>query len=149
VLQTWNDYTPWIRLSTGHLVIELTPPHSMDTALFLVGCGPPPSRTSLLDPPPATEITDSMSLEDYHSTCCWDLFQPHNFTISTHASIKLGSVRQSSGEEYENSCEIAYASDCGTVDDGWRTEDANIEGYWKPYVQVEVNRHHSTTPFAE
>ncbi|KAF7344250.1 hypothetical protein MVEN_01716300 [Mycena venus] len=126
----WRDYTPWIRLSTGLLIIELTPPHSMDVALYLVGYGLPPSRTSLLNPPPATEIITSMSLNDYHNICSWDLDQLRNFTISTHVPIRLGSIRQSSGAEYENSFEIAFASNWEAVDHGWRTEDLIVEGCW-------------------
>ncbi|KAJ6449986.1 hypothetical protein C8R45DRAFT_1128491 [Mycena sanguinolenta] len=133
----WRDYTPWIRLSTGLLVIELTPPHSMDVALYVVGCGLPPSRTSLLNPPPVTEIITSMSLNNYHSICSWDLGQVRNFTISTHVPIRLGSIRQSSGAEYEKSFEVAFASDWEAVDHGWRTEDLIVEGCWTQITLAE------------
>ncbi|KAJ7252279.1 hypothetical protein C8J57DRAFT_1665162 [Mycena rebaudengoi] len=109
-----SEYMVWIRSSTGHLCIELTPPESVAASLIRVGGHFRPSGTSLLDPPEASETINAMSLQHYHSI------------------LNLGTIRHFSGLDYENSIEIAFATDCGVYDAGWLTRDPSIEDFWNP-----------------
>ncbi|KAF8214587.1 hypothetical protein K438DRAFT_882272 [Mycena galopus ATCC 62051] len=104
-LPYWSEYTPWIRLSTGSLTIELAPPEAYNAALEIHHNVFPPSSTSLLTPLPTFEIIDSISLVDYHYLCSWHL-------------------------EYESSLEIAPPANLKVIDCGWLTEDPNIQDYW-------------------
>ncbi|KAJ6534288.1 hypothetical protein B0H19DRAFT_1323887 [Mycena capillaripes] len=106
-----SEYMVWIRSSTGHLCIELTPPESVAASLIRVGGHFRPSGTSLLDPPEASETINSMSLQHYHSICYWHLNRSYHLLISTNISVNLGTIRHFSGPEYESSFEIAFTTD--------------------------------------
>jgi hypothetical protein len=125
----------WIRSSTGHLCIKLTPPESVAASLIRVGGHFRPSGTSLLDPPEASETINAMSLQHYHSICYWHLNRPYHLLISMNISVNLGTIRHFSGLDYESSFEISFATDCGVYDAGWLTRDPSIEDFWNPYVQ--------------
>ncbi|KAF7334933.1 hypothetical protein MVEN_02243000 [Mycena venus] len=127
-----SEYIVWIRSSTGHLCIELTPPESVAASLIRVGGHFRPSGTSLLDPPEASETINAMSLQHYHSICYWHLNRPYHLLISTNIPVNLGTIRHFSGPEYEGSFEIAFASDCGVYDAGWLKRDPSIEDFWNP-----------------
>jgi hypothetical protein len=121
----------WIRSSTGHLCIDLTPPKTNDLALGAVNGGPLPSGTSLFTPPSESEMIMSMSLEDYQKICDWHLSRRNYWSVSPNVSVKLGSICYSSGPEYENSSEVASAN-CGIYDLGWATMDPIVEGHLRP-----------------
>jgi hypothetical protein len=121
----------WIRSSTGHLCIDLTPPETNDQVLGAVACGPTASGTSLFTPLSESEQITSISLRDYHEICDQYLGHGHLLSVSPHVSVKLGSIRCSSGPEYEGSLEVA-SSDCGTYDRDWGTMDPIVEGHIHP-----------------
>jgi hypothetical protein len=100
----------WIRSSTGHLCIDLTPLETNDLALIAVNGGPLPSGTSLLTPPSESEMIMTMSLLDYHRICYWYLSMWHSWPVSLNFSVKLGSIRYWSVPGYENSLEVASSS---------------------------------------
>jgi hypothetical protein len=125
----------WIKPSTGRLCVELEPPKSEPAWLTDFGIGFQQSCTSLLDPPGDSEIITSISLQDYHSICYFHLNQWHRFSISTNVPVKLGSIRQFSGLEYENSLEITFVPNLGVYDQGWSTKNPIIKDNWNPYVQ--------------
>lgn len=52
-----------------------------------------------------------------------------------NVSVKLGSIRHSSGPEYESCLEVAWA-DCEIYDEGWSMQDPIIDSYWRPYVPL-------------
>jgi hypothetical protein len=118
----------WIRSSTGHLCIDLTPPETQPVELGDVDGGPLSSGTSLLAPSFGSETMMSMSLREYHKICDWYLYRQHYWSVSPNVSGKLGSIRYSSGPEYEGSLEVA-SSDCGIDDRGWSTMDPIVEGH--------------------
>jgi hypothetical protein len=123
----------WIRSSTGHLCIDLTPPEINGVNLGNVDGGPLPSGTSLLKPPSGPETITSISLQDYYKICCRYLDCPQYWLVSPNVSVKLESIRYSSGPKYEGSLEFA-SSNCGIYDPGWATVDPIVEDYWPPYV---------------
>ncbi|KAJ6549770.1 hypothetical protein B0H19DRAFT_1264681 [Mycena capillaripes] len=127
----WSDYTSWIRPSKGVLSIELTPPEAWITALVIPRGDVRPFPTSLLTLPPTSEIIASIPLIHYHNICYWHLYRVRSFTIPPNMPIKLGSVRHFSGGTYESSIEVAFSPDFRMIDDGWLTEDPNIQDYWK------------------
>jgi hypothetical protein len=123
----------WIRSSTGHLCLDLTPPETEAVDLGDVDGGPLPSGTSLFSPPSVSEMIMSMSLRDYHKICDWYLGRQHSWSASSNVSMKLGSIRYSSGPEYESSLEVGCI-DCSIHDLGWSTMDPIIKDYLHPYV---------------
>ncbi|KAJ7895566.1 hypothetical protein B0H14DRAFT_2680856, partial [Mycena olivaceomarginata] len=121
-LQHWSEYTAWIRISTGVLSIELTPPESWTTALDYYHSDFQPSSTSLLTLPPMSEIISSLSLKDYHYICDRHLSRDRNFTAPTKYANQTGSICHASGSEFNKSFEV--------IDDGWLTEDPVIQDHW-------------------
>jgi hypothetical protein len=123
----------WIRLSTGSLCIDLTPPEENRLALIYLAEDRRPAGTSLCKPPEEWEIITSTSLHDYHEICYWHLRRWKHWSVSSNVSVKLGSIRHWSGPEYESSLEVA-SSDCRIIDRGWATMDPIVDNYWHPYV---------------
>jgi hypothetical protein len=121
----------WIRSSTGHLCIDLTPPETNDLALGAVNGGPPPSGASLFTPPSESEMIMTMSLLDYHDICDWYLYRRHYGSVSPNVSVKLGSIRYLLGLEYENSLEVS-SSNRSIADSGWATMDTIFDNYLHP-----------------
>ncbi|KAF8214505.1 hypothetical protein K438DRAFT_1801553 [Mycena galopus ATCC 62051] len=126
-----SKYTAWIRLSTGTLSIELTPPEFFPTALVISGNDFPPSSTSLLTSLPTFEIISSISLVNYHRLCNWHLGRCGQLIVPTNMPIQLGSIRHISSAEYESSLEIALLANLKVIDSGWLTEDPNTQDHWK------------------
>jgi hypothetical protein len=120
----------WIRSSTGHLCIDLTPPEANAVNLRYVDA-PLPYTTSLFTPLSESETIMSMSLQDYHRFCDKFLGRWHYWSVSPYVSVKLGSIRYLSGTEYEGSLEVA-SSDCSIGDSGWATMDPIVEGNLHP-----------------
>jgi hypothetical protein len=73
----------------------------------------------------------SMSLRDYHIICDLYLRRLHYSLVSPNLSVKLGSIRYSSGPEYEGSLEVT-SSNCSIADSGWATMDLIVENYLHP-----------------
>jgi hypothetical protein len=62
----------------------------------------------------------------------WD----SNFTLSTKIPLQLGSIRHFPGTKYKTSFEVAFLQNVRVIDDGWLTEDPNIQDYWYAWVQL-------------
>ncbi|KAF8134049.1 hypothetical protein K438DRAFT_2031490 [Mycena galopus ATCC 62051] len=113
------DCTFWIRPSTGHLCVDLTPPLSEP---FFISSIDRESRslTSPFEPLPDSKIIALLSIDDYHTLCWYHLSHPQFFSISSHASVKLGAIyRFPSGDELDNAVETACIHDCGAHHSGW------------------------------
>jgi hypothetical protein len=124
-------YTSWIRPSTGHLCIELVSPEFYLPESDLIGLSLSnlrPSRTSLLEPPEASETMALLSLQEYHNICFVHLSRLQIFLIPAYVTVNLGSIRRFTEPEYASSSEIASIPNCGFLDFGWET----IEGAWDP-----------------
>jgi hypothetical protein len=121
----------WIRSSTGHLCIELTPPETNAVVLGAVDGGPLPYGTSLFTPPSDSETMVSMSLREYHDICSGYLDRQHSWSVSPNVSVKLGSIRYSSAQEYESSLGVA-SYDCSIAHSGWATIDPIVQNYLHP-----------------
>jgi hypothetical protein len=80
--QDSNEYIVWIRLSTGSLCIDLTPPEHNRLALIYLADHCRPAGTSLCKPPVESEIMTSISLRDYHKICYWHLSQWDHWSVS-------------------------------------------------------------------
>jgi hypothetical protein len=121
----------FIRPSTSHLCIDLTPPETDNLVLAPVSDGPQPYGISLFTPPSESEMVTSMSLRDYHSICYRYLGRPYYWLVSPNVSVKLGSIHYWSRPEYESSLEVTSA-DCRIYDYGWSTMDPIVEGHMHP-----------------
>jgi hypothetical protein len=61
-----------------------------------------------------------MSLKEYHRICYMYMCQWRNVPVSTHASVKLGSILHLCGSDHEHWVEIASSTTvCDTLDFGW------------------------------
>ncbi|KAF8175230.1 hypothetical protein K438DRAFT_1939713 [Mycena galopus ATCC 62051] len=113
------DCTFWIRPSTGHLCVDLTPPLSEP---FFISAIDRESRslTSPFEPLPDSKIIALLSIDDYHTICWYHLSHPQFFSISSHASVKLGAIyRCPSGDRLDNAVETACIHGCGAHHSGW------------------------------
>ncbi|KAJ7315062.1 hypothetical protein DFH08DRAFT_821022 [Mycena albidolilacea] len=123
---TLASYTPWIRLSTGILCIELT---SCNTKLHLYpyavsenACFAPITQ---LGPHIESTITFTLSLHHYHEICYWSLSRVCDYRLSSGSVIRLGGILtslESSGGQ--DPVEIAYLPSIDIMDSGWRGETA-------------------------
>ncbi|KAJ7211438.1 hypothetical protein C8J57DRAFT_1399907 [Mycena rebaudengoi] len=96
-LRVWNpffDCTMWIRCSTGHLCIELTPNDDLIICKYSTGplfpCTVRPS--SLFEPPDDSQIIEAISMHQYHAVCssylgCVDIRE-----VPIHTSVRLGTM---------------------------------------------------------
>jgi hypothetical protein len=121
----------WVRPSTGRLCIDFTSPESDSLALPYLDGSFRPSGTSLLEIPEDLETIASISLRDYHLICFLFLSQCQQPSVSSHVSVKLGSIcHLYTGPTYENPFEIAFTPDSGVRDFGWSTMDPLVESLW-------------------
>jgi hypothetical protein len=66
-------------------------------------------------------VLGSVSLEQYHSVCCYNLARCRTITVSTPATINLGGVLpDSSRHQAEVSAEIAFLPDLDVKVGRWR-----------------------------
>jgi hypothetical protein len=121
----------WIRSSTGHICVDLTLPETDRLVIIYADGAPLPSGTSLLAPPSESETITVVSLREYHDICARHRCRTHYWSVSPNVSVNLGSIRYSSGPEYESSLEVA-PSDCTVYDLGWATMDTIALGNLHP-----------------
>ncbi|KAJ7664147.1 hypothetical protein B0H17DRAFT_303547 [Mycena rosella] len=127
-----EDCTLWMRPSAGTLCVELTPSD------FHVG--PWINETvsgSLLRPHQQSEMIASMSLQNYHHICSFDLSLPHLFSIPKHGSVKLASVTRVAVPPYEGLIDAAFIPDYRGFDSGW-VEGEIPENGWTRITSDEV-----------
>jgi hypothetical protein len=82
---------------------------------------------------------DSLTLEQYHKICYWNLLQYRNFYCSASATVNLNTIIMSaSGDRLEDSVEIALLPDAQIYLGDWETEGATaevMEGGWIRYYE--------------
>ncbi|KAJ6462845.1 hypothetical protein C8R45DRAFT_1220383 [Mycena sanguinolenta] len=106
-----SGYTRWIRRSTGRLCTELTLTHDgllLYSNLLEI---PGPSRLhslSTLSTEAITTFIDSLTLEQYHYICYWNLRQSRDFNLSASTAVNLRAVFHCSCDPLEDSVEIAF-----------------------------------------
>ncbi|KAF7377023.1 hypothetical protein MSAN_00120400 [Mycena sanguinolenta] len=105
-----SDCTLWIRPSTGRLCTELTP---ASDSLWLDE--EPPEAAALsgiyglnADAETISRFIDSLTLEQYHYICDWNLRQYRHIAISASTTVNLGAVFHYSGNLLKESMEIAF-----------------------------------------
>ncbi|KAF7377018.1 hypothetical protein MSAN_00119800 [Mycena sanguinolenta] len=127
----WSSQcTPWIRHSTGRLCIELTPASDI---LWLDG--QPPKAPALPRLPSLsanaetiTAFIDSLTLEQYHRMCYWNLAQNQHFVLFASTTVNLGTVFRCSSDPLENSIEIASLPISAPVLGDWMTFEGRTGG---------------------
>ncbi|KAF7377074.1 hypothetical protein MSAN_00125900 [Mycena sanguinolenta] len=123
------DCTKWIRRSTGGLCAELIP---ADYGLWLDSDRPEAPAfsgiySSSADAETITMFIDSLTLEQYHAICRWNLGQHQWIALSANTAVNLGVVFRYSGNPLEDSIEIASLSsmDVHCLGD-WRNPEGSI-----------------------
>ncbi|KAF7377038.1 hypothetical protein MSAN_00121900 [Mycena sanguinolenta] len=130
-----RDCTKWIRRSTGRLCTELTPSETvwLDlkspkapalSVIYGLNAGAETIRTFI----------DSLTLEQYHNICTWNLKQYRCFDISAPTTVNPGAVFRCPSNQPEDSIEIAFLPstqvDLGNwTISGGRTRDVMPNGW--------------------
>ncbi|KAF7337102.1 hypothetical protein MVEN_02147800 [Mycena venus] len=145
------ECTILVRRSTGRLCVDLVPGgvlfFNYVPAVFEYASieTPPPQGPKSLDAPNQEAIViDSLTLDQYHHVCRWDLQQYRTFTMFTSSTINLGVVIScSSGKPYEDSVEIAFLSNIPISEYNWEI-DGNpaaldlMQNGWTCYASTDV-----------
>ncbi|KAF7377075.1 hypothetical protein MSAN_00126000 [Mycena sanguinolenta] len=104
-----EDCMNWIRHSTGRLCTELTRSSGQGwlNSLELVPHHIPRIciTASHMEP---FEMVDSLTLEQYHHICDWNLRQPQYFDLSASTTVHTGAVFHCSSDSVQHSVEIAF-----------------------------------------
>ncbi|KAF7377053.1 hypothetical protein MSAN_00123400 [Mycena sanguinolenta] len=121
-LQRYSEQcTNWIRHSTGRLCTELTEPSGQGwcNSLELVPHHLPRIciTASHIE---SFDIVDWLTLEQYHHICIWNLRQHRSIALQADTIINLGAVIHCSGNQLEDSVEIAlFPSVMAPILYGW------------------------------
>ncbi|KAJ7644750.1 hypothetical protein FB45DRAFT_299366 [Roridomyces roridus] len=137
-----TDCSVWIRPSKGVLHIGLTPPESKATSLDTSDHQHTPLLapfSSFLNPPHASELMRSISLESYHDLCHWDLSYYRWFTAPTGMQIQLGYIvyvpnLAEGASKLDGAFPIAGIPDVSAATGLWGREDAHVDEYWHPIM---------------
>ncbi|KAF7337103.1 hypothetical protein MVEN_02147900 [Mycena venus] len=139
-----------IRRSTGRLCVDLM---HVPGSIWLFPYSHPYIRSvetvrqqgcqSLNTPDQQAMVSESLTLEQYHSICRWDLRQYQIFTISASSTVNLGAVMSyPPGNLYEDSVEIASLSDVFIHQDRWKISEKSIgeamEDGWTRCISTDV-----------
>lgn len=146
MLQDEDDCTIWIRRSTGQLCTDLIEPNNITN---LVGFWDDMSGLqglfSLGTPNAEGAIIDSLTLEQYHRICDWNLRKYRRFPVSASIIVNLGTVVSCpSSNRFEDSVEIASLSNPEIYWGHWvpiqkveREVTEVLPSHWKPIQGVE------------
>jgi hypothetical protein len=78
---------------------------------------------------------DTLTLEQYHKICFWNLSRRRNLYCSVSATVNLNAIIACpSGDRLEDSVEIAFLPDAEVGLGDWRTATGKVmEGGWTRY----------------
>jgi hypothetical protein len=96
--------------------------------------------TNSLDLPNQEAIAiDGLTLEQYHEICYWNLSRCRTFDCSTSAITPNAIITCPSGDQLEDSVEIARFPGAGVYLDDWTTAEGAtgevMEGGWTRYYE--------------
>ncbi|KAF7377029.1 hypothetical protein MSAN_00121000 [Mycena sanguinolenta] len=122
-----SNCTNWIRRSTGRLCAELTPANDY---LWLDVLSPKSSvlsgEYSLNAGADITKFIDSLTLEQYHFICVYNLGQNGCFDLSASTTVNFGAVFHCSKHLLEDSDEIAFLPNAeAPYLDNWKTSEGS------------------------
>ncbi|KAJ7927344.1 hypothetical protein B0H13DRAFT_2312744 [Mycena leptocephala] len=124
--------TFWIRRSTGRLCADLIP--SDFTLCYFWNYGRPTRGMrqviSLCAPNMEAMVIDSLTLEEFHAMCAWDLARERAWTFPTRRTVHFGAVVISSGSDMVYFDEIVFSSNI-TIHARWKIvkcPDTNAPG---------------------
>ncbi|KAJ7906963.1 hypothetical protein B0H13DRAFT_1880111 [Mycena leptocephala] len=104
--------TFWIRRSTGQLCADLIP--SDFTLCYFWNYGRPTRGMrqviSLNVPNMEAMVIESLTLEEFHAMCAWDLARGRAWTFPTRRTVHFGAVVVSSGSDMAYFDEIVFSS---------------------------------------
>jgi hypothetical protein len=134
VLQFQNDCTFWIRRSTGRLCADLIPSNGFEWRYYAAEMSLE-GITSLDALDQEAKVIDSLTIERYHSICCFALSLPRSFYISTDVTVNLGRIIVvPSSDQPEGPVEIAFLPDVDIEVESWRgAQGMAMEDGWTRY----------------
>ncbi|KAF7377028.1 hypothetical protein MSAN_00120900 [Mycena sanguinolenta] len=114
-------YTLWIRRSTGRLCTELSRGHDVLAPHLDSGDLLDSSRVYPLGAVAETITTfiGSLTLEQYHNICVYNLGQYRHFDLSASTTVNVGAVFRCSGNPLEDSVEIAFLPSAVSILYNW------------------------------
>jgi hypothetical protein len=112
-IQLQSECTFWIRCSSGRLCVDLV---SANFVYFRNSNGVQISALPGIKPSEAqaqeASAIDSLTLEQYHRICYWNLSQPRNLCCSASATLNVDTIiARISGDRLEDMVEIALLPD--------------------------------------
>jgi hypothetical protein len=86
-------------------------------------------------------VVESLTMEEYHNICLFNLSRPRTISISTSATMNLGAIIAcSSDHQLEDPVEIAYTLNVDSHIRGWQTsegaEGVVMEDGWMRYLTL-------------
>ncbi|KAJ7096993.1 hypothetical protein C8R43DRAFT_1049041 [Mycena crocata] len=126
---TSASYTPWIRVSTGGLCIDLEPCNT-NQVIYPYTLSDDLSRTpiTLLGPDKEATIISSVTLDHFHEICYWFLSKMDDYALDRDMLVLLGGIARLDSASSQNPLEIAHVPDCNIFrDSGWRQRRACVE----------------------
>ncbi|KAF7377104.1 hypothetical protein MSAN_00129400 [Mycena sanguinolenta] len=136
-LRSW-ECTKWIRRSTGRLCIELTAPRIDPWWLdWKQPEGYGNSRSgiyiSITHIAAIATVIDTLTLEQYHHICGWNLRRDESFSVPLSATVNLGAVFSNSfGHFSEDSGEIAALLNVEQHSGSWQVD---VEAFAKTVMK--------------
>jgi hypothetical protein len=137
-IQSQNECTFWIRRSSGRLCVDLIPANSAHLwDADGTDVSPLPGIKPSESPTQEAMAIDSLTLEQYHEICYWNLSRQH-LSSSTSATVNLSAIIAcASADRLEDLIEIALLPDAEVYLGSWRTPETatgeDVEGGWTRY----------------
>ncbi|KAJ7909719.1 hypothetical protein B0H13DRAFT_2661340 [Mycena leptocephala] len=138
-----EDFTLWIRCSSGWLCADLIPSH---TAYWAFGLPVISHRREIesLDLPNQEAIAiDALTLEQYHKICYWGLSRCQNLYCSSSTTVNLKAIIACpSGDRFEDSVEIGLSPHAEVDLRHWRAPKRAtrevMEGGWTRFASSDI-----------
>jgi hypothetical protein len=107
--------------------MELQPSSNPSSISLMVQILCPKGISSLNAPDQEAMVIDSLTLEQYHNICSWNLSQTQTITISTNVTVNLGAVFTCSPEDQlQDWMEIVFLPDVETHWIGWNGAEGEV-----------------------
>ncbi|KAJ7300934.1 hypothetical protein DFH08DRAFT_122002 [Mycena albidolilacea] len=117
-----DNYTAWIRRSSGQLCAELIPSDTLPPVFHYYPLGILCSHRISSASDTELMVVESLTMEEYHDICFLNLSQFRKISIFTSTTVNLGAIIAcSSGDPLEGPVEIAYTPNVDFCTPRWQT----------------------------
>jgi hypothetical protein len=115
--------------------MDLTPRNFIYLSYSVGEISHPQGITSLDTADQAATVIDSLTLEQYHDICYWELSRRRTVAISTDITVNLGVVLACSSDQFQDSVEIVSLPDVKiNCNDWYGAAGEAIDNGWTRYL---------------